>query len=343
MGRLDEALTHYRQARARIPPHEVEASELSCWAARVGYRIGRVQMQQGLLDEPRAEIEKGIEHAEAAGLCEESAELWAVLAALHRRKQDLASAYTAALAGLHVCRRTGDRGAAWRQAVSKLMVILGGVAHSAGRLVRAERFHLWACRVIGEHDNPDQLSRALNNLAGARFARGDLNGASESFQRALKLSERSGDLPMRTICLTNLGEVELLLGNPSVARGYLNEAVKLGTRTGAAGDLTECHRNLAAACLALGDGDAAISEAARALELAQVGGARRLYLPNVLHTLVAVVEGLDEVSVRTRATLEEIERALDGMDAAERARPELAERIAEAVAALRRRRAQPDA
>jgi tetratricopeptide (TPR) repeat protein len=336
MGRLDEALTSYQRADQRLAGDEASSIDRRRWSARINHRLAWVRVLQGELDEPRALVERAIDDAGASGLIEERAEMWALLAEFHRRAHDLERTRQAALLGLTVCREVRARGPSWHQAVSKLLVILGGAFFGEGKWVRAERCYLQASRLIDERDNPDQLSRALNNVASTRFVRGDLTGARQAFLRALALTDKSGDLWMTMTALANLGEVEHRLQNHAVAKSYLREAVRIGEQVRAEGDLADCHRNLAAVCFALGERERAFEEARRAIERARIGGAQRLYLGSVLDTLSHILGEMQPSAVSdagVRRELEALARALDALvpegDTADRL-----ERVRDALAKL---------
>jgi class 3 adenylate cyclase/tetratricopeptide (TPR) repeat protein len=333
LGRPDDAVARYREASSRVRDDDPDTGEAGRWKARIAHRLALVGVLQGRLDEPRMLSEQAIADGRRGGLTEELAEMWSLLAEVHRRAKDAAASRRASLEGLRVC-RGAQRGPAWRQAVSKLLVVLGGSLVGDGKLLPAERCYLQAVRVIDEDENPDQKSRALNNVAVTRFLRGDLHGARESFLRALGLTERSGDLWVRMTTLANIGEVEHRLGNQPVARGYLREAVRLGAEIRAEGDLTDCHRNLAAVHAALGEHDVALDEARRALELAREGGPRRLYLASVLDTLIAIVDGLRPAPPELRPRLDAVSGVLDGLPAD--AGDDVGEKLVRAKAALHR-------
>jgi tetratricopeptide (TPR) repeat protein len=203
-----------------------------------------------------------------------------VLAALHRRLGDLDACKAAALSGLRVCRAVKLRDGRWREAVSHLLGALGMVFMSGRRLVVAERCFRQAVRAVDEKTHPAAASIALNTLAAALFARGDLEGARRTFLASLALKEREGNLHELVIAHNNLAEVELRLGEHGSALTQAQRAVRLGEQIEAAADLPDCYRNLADAKLAAGDRRGALEASARALDTSLTEGGR-VYLPEV--------------------------------------------------------------
>ncbi|WP_437609067.1 AAA family ATPase [Sorangium sp. So ce834] len=308
-GRLDEAERAYHEARARILRVERRASAPSArdpsaallWDARVDYRLALALKVRGATAEARALVERAIALAERGGAAPEALPMVGLLAALHRRDGDLDACRAAALRSLRVCAALPPGDGRRREAASQLLLALGTVFYSRGRLVQAERCYRQAARAVDERASPQALSFALNGVAAALFARGDLGGAREVFARALALKERLGDLQAIASGHNNLAEVELRLSRPRAALEHARRAVTLGEQAGAGADLPDAYRNLAAALLAVGHVGEALESGCAALRLAEVGGGR-VYLADVALGLATICRaGLRDAATRPRA------------------------------------------
>ncbi|WP_437998442.1 AAA family ATPase [Sorangium sp. So ce185] len=308
-GRLDEAERAYHEARARIlrverrasAPPARDPSAALLWDARVDYRLALALKVRGATAEARALVERAIALAERGGAAPEALPMVGLLAALHRRDGDLDACRAVALRSLRVCATLPPGDGRRREAASQLLLALGTVFYSRGRLVQAERCYRQAARAVDERASPEALSFALNGVAAALFARGDLGGAREVFARALALKERLGDLQAIASGHNNLAEVELRLSRPRAALEHARRAVTLGEQAGAGADLPDAYRNLASALLAVGHVGEALESGCAALRLAEVGGGR-VYLADVALGLATICRaGLRDAATRPRA------------------------------------------
>ena len=315
MGELERALRSLAASRGCIVRCErrsdevLDPREVARWDARIDFQLSLAKEVQGDIEEARRLVEHAIAAAERVGLYDERAEMLAHLAGIHLRQRDLETSRERSLEGLRVCRTAVRHGERWREAVAWLLRTLGGALYHQGRMVSAERCYLQAARTLDEARSPAAVARVLNNVATARFARGQIEAARNAFRRTLELSDRAGDLWMTMTALGNLGEVEHHLGHSELARDYLEESVRLGERIGARADLAEFYRNLAVVRAALGERPAALSAAARALELATAGSGD-VYLAATAATVAELCAVAAEGDERQQAA--ELARALAG-------------------------------
>jgi len=346
MGRLDDAVRAYDEARARVLRHEArrgerwQASETSIWEARVDFRLALTHKVRGEAAEARTLAERAIARANQAGVVDETPAMWALLAGVHRREGNLAAVRTACLQGLRVCRRLLSKDARVREAVSTLLMTLGAYFYSIGKLVQAERLCRQAARAVDEATQPQQASFALSDAGAVRFARGDSAGARDLFLRSLKLKERQGDLYNIAIAHNNLAEVELRLGQVERALTHARQAVRLGEQVGARADMADMLKNLAQASLASGNAAEAVDAGARALELAQAP-AGRVYLGEVATTVAEIcrsvgADGASTVGARAIELAAGLEAALTTHFDTDALRPRAA-RCREVLATLRPR------
>lgn len=278
MGRYPEAKARYDQASHALSScSETDLAEPRrvAWQGRLDYRGAVLSAYQGKAAEASEQLETALQRLAEAESAVEHVEMWALLGSMRRREGRLEDARQACLRGVRACRRIGHRDERFPPVVSKILNALGGALFAEGKLVAAERCWLQSGRAIDEGRNPGRASAALNNAAAACYVRGDLEGARESFLRVFKLTQRSGDLQVRTTALANLGEVELALGHPDRAAEFLRKATRLGEQIHAEQDLPEAFRNLARAELARGELAASNAAALRAVELVAKLGAKQ--------------------------------------------------------------------
>ncbi|AUX48934.1 protein kinase [Sorangium cellulosum] len=306
-GRLDEAERAYGEARARILRVErraaapLDPSAPLLWDARVDFRLALALKVRGATAEARALVERAIALAGRGGAAAEVLPMAGLLAALHRRDGDLGACQAVALRSLRVCRTLPPADDRRREAASQLLLALGTVFYSRGRLVQAERCYRQAARAVDDRAHPGPLSFALNGVAAVLFAKGEIERARDVFARALALMERLGDLQAIASGHSNLAEVELRLARPHAALEHARRAVRLAEQAGAGADLPDTYRNLAEALLAAGRVGDAIESGCAALRLAEVGGGR-VYLGEVALGLARICRvALHDPSTRPRA------------------------------------------
>ncbi|WP_437604200.1 protein kinase [Sorangium sp. So ce590] len=293
MGELDRAERAYEEARRRIVHVErrrapaPRVGEQLRWEARVDFRQALTSWIRGSVERTRILVGRAIERATAAGAIEETPAMWAVLAALHRRSNDLDASRRAVAQGLRGCRSIARRDDRWREQVSHLLGALGAVFLSQGRLTHAERCCRRAARAVDETRNLAAACIAQNTLAAIRYLRDDLAGARDTFAHALLLKERLGDLHELVIAHNNLAEVELRLGETAAALHHARQAVRFGERMHAEAALADSYKNLADASFAAGDRQAAIEAGLRALDRTGVGDGR-IYLRDVMISLARI-------------------------------------------------------
>ncbi|WP_437676000.1 protein kinase domain-containing protein [Sorangium sp. So ce131] len=306
-GRLDEAERAYGEARARILRVErrasapLDPSAALLWDARVDFRLALALKVRGATAEARALVERAIALAERGGAAAEALPMAGLLAALHRRDGDLGACQAVALRSLRVCRTLPPGDDRRREAASQLLLALGTVFYSRGRLVQAERCYRQAARAVDDRAHPGPLSFALNGAAAVLFAKGELERARDVFARALALMERLGDLQAIASGHSNLAEVELRLARPRAALEHARRAARLAEQVGAGADLPDTYRNLAEALLAAGHVGDALESGCAALRLAEVGGGR-VYLGEVALGLARICRAaLRDPATRPRA------------------------------------------
>lgn len=164
----------------------------------------------------------------------------------HRMYLPLATLFAVGAAAVGLV--TGRRGAIALLAGSVPLALL--TVHRAA--VYRSEMALWSDTVANWPAN----ARGRYNLARARFAAGNVGGAVEEYEAALRLR------PAFASAHANLAQARLRLGEVDAGRSEAEAAIRLDPR------LPEAHNNLGHALLAIGDAAGAVREYGEAVRLA---------------------------------------------------------------------------
>lgn len=96
---------------------------------------------------------------------------------------------------------------------------------------------------------------------------GDLGGSRRELRESLTLGQACGDEQGEAWCLLNLGQTELVSGDPVSARTYAGQALERFERLGSAWAVLKCRVDLVEACRQARDWPAAVEHGRRALEV----------------------------------------------------------------------------
>ncbi|AUX39693.1 protein kinase [Sorangium cellulosum] len=223
IGRVDEAERVYEEARDLIPREErrregrrearIDPAEALLREAWIDLRLAQVHRLRGATPAARALVERAIGRAAEAGAAREMPAMYALLAMLYRRELRVDASFQAVLDGLRACRKVDRRDERWAEDVAQLLFAAGTALYGRRRWIGAERSYRQALRAVSEARQPHLAGVALNGIAAARLARGELRGTRELFARSLKVKERVGDLHQIAIACNNLAEVSLRLAD----------------------------------------------------------------------------------------------------------------------------------
>lgn len=280
MGRLDDAVAAYEEARQRISRADSSVSrELDLFStvrfeAQIDYRLGLVERTRGKLNAALVHVERAIMRADSIGAIEELPPMFATLVFLNRRTKRFDEAYAAAKRGVELCRQTPNenRNQEWKNNVVESLLGLAVGLLCKRRLRGAERSFHQVCRMVSESTHPQQLSLAYNGIAGLRMMQGDLPGARAYLLRSIRLKERLGEPHQLAIAYSNLTELELRMSNTAAAVEHAKKSVKFGEQARAGYDLAEMYQNLARALLATNDVGGALDAAEKAVSIAKEKG-----------------------------------------------------------------------
>lgn len=280
MGRLDEAVATYTEARERIPrgdsttTREFDLFMTVHFDARLDYRLGLVERTRGALNAALVHVERAIMRADSIGAIEELPPMFATLVFLNRRTKRFDEAFVVAKRAIEICRQTPieNRDQVWKGNVVESLLGLAVALLGKRKLVAAERTYRQAARMISESTAPQQLSLAYNGIAGVRMMQGDAAEARTYLIRSIRLKERLGEPHQLAIAYSNLTELDLRVSNVEAAVEHAKKSVKFGEQARAAYDLAEMYQNLARALLAANEVDEALDAGKKSLTIANESG-----------------------------------------------------------------------
>lgn len=294
----ERARAAYRLARRRVRADRVAHARLLFKEAMVPYRQGRFPLALRWLHRGLAELDG----ADAAGAGAQRARLlaWCATVRQHQRRPHEAIALCE-----RAIPEAEDAAAA--DALAQAYYTLDWAYLALGRSEDAVYSPL-AIPIYEELGDLDRLSSVLNNLGGRAYMEGRWNDAVDLAERARRALDQIGDAAGAALCATNLAEVQLDQGRLDEAAAALRSALRvrrsagnpedvaitaglLGLEAARAGRFEESDRLLAEAAWLLGkqgddpgvltcaarrveslvlrgDGEAALAEAAAALERA---------------------------------------------------------------------------
>jgi tetratricopeptide (TPR) repeat protein len=113
-----------------------------------------------------------------------------------------------------------------------LSLSLGGyVAATLGNYQEAEALLSLALRVFEEHGDMFGLSGALINRCTLSFLTDNIERVLADYERTFHMAREFGLPLMEILCVRDLGEVYLILGQPAEAEPYIRRAIEMYTQT----------------------------------------------------------------------------------------------------------------
>jgi eukaryotic-like serine/threonine-protein kinase len=226
LGRHEDALKDYADALAR--------------ARQIGARHAQIDI---LLDEGVV-LDLSHDWPQAAAATEEAGTLFAADAALRTpvvearllmsrgrsllRTDRLTDALAVFRQAVEISERLGeDAYEAYTQSLS-----LGGfVAATLGRFDEAEVAFSLCLRVFEEHGDMIGLCGALVNRGLLSLLTGNIERMLADYERGLHVGREFGMSLAESLCVRDLGEVYLILGQPAQAEPYIRRALEMYTQT----------------------------------------------------------------------------------------------------------------
>jgi tetratricopeptide (TPR) repeat protein len=109
---------------------------------------------------------------------------------------------------------------------------LGGfVAATLGRYDEAEAMMSLCLRVFEEHGDMIGLCGALINRCTLSLLTDNIDRVQADYERTLHLAREYGMSLLESLCVRDLGEVHLILGQPAQAEPYIQRAMEMYTQT----------------------------------------------------------------------------------------------------------------
>jgi eukaryotic-like serine/threonine-protein kinase len=262
--------------------------------ARLMHVMGDVYRQLGLYSDARPLLESGVAVAERADDVREAglAGILSSLGELDRVQGDPAAAEAPLLRAVELARMQRPPDA---EALSRALMILGGIYTQLGRYDEAEPVLLDALRIQQEVlrvDHP-QVGVTLNNLATLFLYQNELDRAEPYLRQSIAYDERvhGPDHPETALTFSNLGAVHFIRGRHAEAqRAYLRAyAIMSQALEPDHPRMAGIHNNLGEAYSAQGRYQEAESHLTQALELKErIYGATHVSLASTLEAMAGM-------------------------------------------------------
>ena len=211
-GERDSALREYRAITARTGPIAAQANlgmgsileEKSDWAGAA----------RAYSEAVRASPEAG-----AAALRGAARIAWR-----RGRWNDAAARLSAAL---RLARRSGDA-----RLSASLLTDMGNISSDRGSPARALELYGRAISIDQKENALRELARVHNNIGAVLFYEDRWDEAVESYQKALELAERCGEVSTAAYALSNIGQILARRGEEKRAQKYLDASTQTFERLG---------------------------------------------------------------------------------------------------------------
>lgn len=273
LAAMDAELENWRAAWRWAASHRKEDALAASVTTLLHYCDHRFR-----LDEARALLQEALD-AQLGPKVE--AKLRAALAHVEYRLDRYAEAEANASRALAATDASSDHDARLQS-----LKVLGGCGLRLARLEDARRFFRQALKLAPESTDPNNAAAMLGNLALVEKALGNFPEALRLSQRSLVQHRLLNDAADEALCLNNLGDLYMTLGEHDAARTYLQESLALCERHGLVGTRALVLTSITELALEMKD-PAAAEHAQRALEATTAAGNR--VLTAWLHTQTAIL------------------------------------------------------
>jgi len=269
------------------------------------YYLGNFLREANAYDEALAEYARGIELADIQKNMSMKARLLNRAAFALRQKGDLQEAEAYAKQALALA---ADEPV--EQGYSNL--VLGAIEYDRRHWETCLTYSSRALEIWLEQDARRELAWAYTNLGIALWRQGNLEGARENLERAIKSFEMIGDIVHQASAKMNMGVVLIELNKPEQALTFLAEAEKVFHVVQNKRRLAMVANNLAHVYQAMANWDDAIDAYQQSISLWQNIGKTERAL-NVTHSLISLLIKIGQIE-RARKLLLEAQESLASIE-----------------------------
>ncbi len=306
VGRYDEALASYGQARAALdglPP----SPDVQRRRADLCRKTGHVYEEyRGEYDNALEWVERGLELVGKQD-CIETARLYLGGAAVFQRKGLYQDAIRWCQLSLEVAGRLTTQEA--QKAAAHAYYSLGTSFRHLGETGKADLYYRRSLETFQALEDSPGMARAYNNLANFYFYQDDWARATEYYQQALVTLERMGDLHGQAVIANNLGGVLLNRGQLDLARTWYQRSLEISQELGLSFGVALVHNNLGHAFIRAQDWDQAHRHLQQSLDMFQRIGAEE-FLPELYRHLAEAHAGQGNLHEALVWAAQSLERAL---------------------------------
>ena len=280
-------------ARARSLAREaLRLAEAACYPVGIALALRTLGVQQFYLhsdyEGAEALLRRALALLDEAGEVRGRADVLNSLGWVHRHAGRYSEAMRLQVESLHLYRASGNRAG---EALA--LGSVGGVYHLLGDLGRALEHYQASLALRNEIGDVSEIAYPLSNIAVIHGMMGEPERAIEYTRRALEIHE-NGDVRAAAVCLVNLGNAYVDLGDDDRAQQFLEQAAARFAELDNYGDEASCLCDIGRIHERRGDDRQAFSFYRHSQTLLERSGAQ-MHLPETLMRLGALRVRIGEV------------------------------------------------
>jgi anti-anti-sigma factor len=209
LGRYDEALAHYAEARALLEA-ETESPEQARHLADLCRQTADVHERRSEYDVAFEWLERGLGYLDEDKSAIEAARIYLMGGGVYRRQGKNDEAVDWCQRSLAIASEIEARES--QKVVAHAHYLLGGLFVRRGELSRAVQLCRESVELYGQIDDLIGQANAYNNLAIAYLDQGDWTRASSMHRESLAIRRKVGDIYGELVSANNLAEIHLNQG-----------------------------------------------------------------------------------------------------------------------------------
>jgi tetratricopeptide (TPR) repeat protein len=261
-SRFSSAMEYYSLSLSGYKKVNDNVDQFWCYTG-----MGIVQKQCGNYKDAVEFYSRALQKARSSGLTYEEATCYNNLGNVHRKLGEFAKAMESYQKAVDVFRKLNDE-----NSISDCMNNIGNLYLDNGDPFRALEYYRQSLKIAEQSKDEYRLMIRYKNLAGAYTELKDYENADFFLQDALKLAEKSGDKSFLASCNMQFGKLHAAKNDFMIASAFFRKSVNLYAEIKAKPEQSEALIELATALLKQSLVKEAISNAVKALQIAESTG-----------------------------------------------------------------------
>jgi tetratricopeptide (TPR) repeat protein len=250
VGRYDEALESYEQARAVLREMGV-SPEINRRRADLYRRIAQVYEYQGEYATAQTWINKGVAALHNLPQTLEAVRLYLLRGGIYHRQGDNQEAIRWCKQAFQCANEAIDKDI--DEEIAHAAYLMGEIYRRQGKSTQATQSAQRSLKIYRKLNNLIGQGQAHNTLANTYFEQSDWQAAMEHYHRSLTIKERVGDVYGQGVLDVNIGEIHRLRGELEEALQSYQQGLSVWDALGVTYGKGLIHNNLGAVYLRLGD------------------------------------------------------------------------------------------